>query len=111
LQLHPHPLCAQLTFFVRWICIESGLEAVVEFFNGMAAANAALGSPISFYVAVGMNVTMIVLELCEVRLTRKHGGKQTPWDKFMFGQVRQGARSEPRHTSTCDTSHSGRAPE
>jgi hypothetical protein len=82
--------CAQLTFFVRWICIESGLETVVEVFNGLASANTGLGSPVSFYISCFINVVMIVLELTEVCLTRKHGGKQTPWDCFMFGQVRQG---------------------
>ena len=51
--------------------------------------------PVSFFVAVGLNLGMITLEFIEMQLTRRHGGKQTPWDRFWFGQVRQG-RSNPR---------------
>ena len=79
----------QLKFFVRWICIENGLEGVVEFFNYLATVNTALGSAVSFYIAIGLNASMILLEGIEIRLTRRHGGKQTPWDRFFFGQVRQ----------------------
>ena len=88
-------LRAQASFLVKWVCIENGLEVVVEFFNYLATTNTALGSPVSFYIAVVLNVLMITLELIEVRRTRRHGGKQTPWDRFWFGQVRQGS-SEPR---------------
>ena len=61
---------------------------VVEFFNYLASVNTDIGSPISFYIAFAFNVLMIALELIEVRLTRRHGGKQTKWDCFWFGQVR-----------------------
>ena len=91
---------AQLQFFIRWICIESGLEVVVEFFNYLATTNTALGSPDSFYIAIGLNVAMILLEWIEVCLTRRHGGKQTPWDRFFFGQVRQGSSKTPKK-QTC----------
>ena len=77
---------AGLTFFVRWICIENGLELVVDFFNAMASANTALGSPITFYIACAINLGMVALESVELCLTRKHGGKQSPWDRFLFGQ-------------------------
>ena len=96
----PHPHCAQLTFFVRWICIESGLEVVVELFNYVASTNVAMGSPSSFYIAMALNVAMILLEWIEGRLTRCHGGKQTPWDRFLFGQVPHG-QLRTQHTSTC----------
>ena len=89
-------MCAQLQFFIRWICIESGLEVVVEFFNYLATTNTALGSPDSFYIAICLNVAMILLEWIEVCLTRRHGGKQTPWDRFFFGQVRQGSSKPQR---------------
>ena len=86
---------AQLKFFVRWICIENGLEGVVEFFNYLATVNTALGSAVSFYITSGLNASMILLEGIEVCLTRRHGGKQTPWDRFFFGQVRLGADPNP----------------
>ena len=68
---------------------------IAELFNYIASVNAAEGGPGPFYVAVGLNVLMITLEFIEVRRTRRHGGKQTPWDRFWFGQVQQGS-SEPR---------------
>ena len=89
--LHAHrgcpPPCAQLKFLCSWICIESSLEVIADLFNYIASVNAELGGPGPFYVAVGLNVLMITLEFIEVRRTRRHGGKQTPWDRFWFGQV------------------------
>ena len=73
---------------------------VVEFFNYIASTNTAMGSSSSFYIAFALNGAMILLELIEVRLTRRHGGKQTPCDRFLFGQVRLGAALNTRaHTS------------
>ena len=74
-----------------WICIENGLEVVADLFNGVAAANAALGSPVSFFIAAGINLFMVVFESIEVIRTRRHGGKQTAWDRFFFGQVSHGS--------------------
>ena len=74
-----------------WICIENGLEVVADLFNGLAAANAALGSPVSFFIAVGINLFMVVFESIEMIRTRRHGGKQTAWDRFFFGQVSRGS--------------------
>ena len=59
-----------------------------------------MGSPSSFYIAMALNVAMILLEWIEGRLTRCHGGKQTPWDRFLFGQVPHG-QLRTQHTSTC----------
>ena len=78
-----------------WVCIENGLEVVAEFFNYLASANATLGSPNSFFITCAVNLGMILLELFEYRRTRRHGGKQTAWDRFWFGQVSQGT-SDPR---------------
>ena len=75
-----------LTFFTRWVSIENGLEVFVEFLNYAASITVAMGSPNSFYIAFGVNVGMIVLELFEHCRTRRNGGKQTPWDRFWFGQ-------------------------
>lgn len=86
---------AQLSFFTRWVSIENGLEVFVEFLNYAASVNVAMGSPNAFYVACGVNLSMIALELFEYCRTRRHGGKQTPWDRFWFGQVSQ-ASSNPR---------------
>ena len=97
----PPTHCAQLTFFIRWICLEAGLEVVVECFNGLASANATLGSPTSFYITCIINLAMILLETSEVCLTRKHGGKQTPWDCFLFGQVSQGVTPHAMHARLC----------
>ena len=88
-------LCAQLTFLTMWVCIENGLEVVAEFFNYLASANATLGSPNAFFITFAVNVGMIVLELIEHCRTRRHGGKQTAWDRFWFGQVSRGT-SDPR---------------
>ena len=72
---------------MSWVCIESGLGVVVQILNALATAQAAsVGSPVPFYFAFGLNVLMIVLETIEIRRTRKHGGVQTPWDRFLFGQ-------------------------
>ena len=71
-----------------WVCIENGLEVVAEFFNYLASANAALGSPNAYFITFAVNLGMIVLELIEYCRTRRHGGKQTLWDRFWFGQVR-----------------------
>ena len=90
---------AQLTFLTNWVCIENGLEVFVEFLNYAASVNTAMGSPNAFYIAVGVNFGMIILELAEFRRTRRHGGKQTPWDRFWFGQVRQGS-SNPRNAKS-----------
>ena len=78
-----------------WVCIENGLEVVAEFFNYLASANATLGSPNAFFITAAVNVGMIVLELIEHCRTRRHGGKQTAWDRFWFGQVSRGT-SDPR---------------
>ena len=81
------PLRAQAKFFVSWVCIESGLGVLVQILNALATAQAASdGSPVPFYFACALNVLMIVLETSEIRRTRKHGGVQTPWDRFWFGQ-------------------------
>jgi hypothetical protein len=81
------PLRAQAKFFVSWVCIESGLGVVVQILNALATAQAASdGSPVPFYFACALNVLMIVLETIEIRRMRKHGGVQTPWDRFWFGQ-------------------------
>lgn len=85
----------QLTFITRWVCIENGLEVFVEFVNYAASVNATMGSPNSFYIAFGVNLGMVILELVEHCRTRRNGGKQTPWDRFWFGQVGQGS-SNPR---------------
>ena len=79
---------------MSWVCIESGLEVVVEILNYLASAVTAaqVGSPVSFFSAFGLNVLMIVLEFIELRRTRKHGGKQTPWDRFWFGQWQASTR-------------------
>lgn len=69
------------------MCIEAGLGVVVQILNALATAQAASGaSPVPFYFAFGLNCLMIVLEMVEIRRTRKHGGVQTPWDRFWFGQ-------------------------
>lgn len=68
---------------------------MVEFFNYLATVNTALGSAVSFYIGCGLNASMILLEGIEIRRTRLHGGKQTPWDRFFFGQVRLGAAPNP----------------
>ena len=70
------------------MCIENALEVVAEFLNYLAAANAGLGDPNVFFIACGVNLGMISLELIEYCRTRRHGGKQTPFDRFFFGQVR-----------------------
>ena len=77
----------------------SPLEQVVEFFNYLASVNSALGSPVSFYIALGFNLMMVLFELIEVRRTRRHGGKQTMWDCFWFGQVSSPVRL-PTHRET-----------
>ena len=89
----------QLVFFTKWVCIENALEVVAEVLNYLASANADLGDPWVFFIACGVNLGMIVLELIEYCRTRRHGGKQTLWDRFWFGQVRQGS-SEPRDKRT-----------
>ena len=92
---------AQLTFFTRWVSIENGLEVFVEFLNYAASVNVAMGSPNSFYIAFGVNVGMIVLELFEHCRTRSNGGKQTPWDRFWFGQVRAAPTPEMQSLRPC----------
>ena len=82
-----------------WVCIENGLEVVAEFFNYLASANADLGDPWVFFIACGVNLGMIVLELIEYCRTRRHGGKQTMWDCFWFGQVSSPVRL-PTHRET-----------
>ena len=77
----------QLVFFTKWVCIENALEVVAEVLNYLASANAGLGDPWVFFIACGVNLGMIVLELIEYCRTRRHGGKQTLWDRFWFGQV------------------------
>ena len=81
------------------MCIENALEVVAEFLNYLAAANAGLGDPNVFFITCVVNLGMISLELIEYRRTRRHGGKQTPFDRFFFGQVRQG-RSNPRDANS-----------
>ena len=72
---------------MSWVCIESGLGVVVQILNALATAQAASdGSSVPFYFACALNVLMIVLETIEIRRMRKHGGVQTPWDRFWFGQ-------------------------
>ena len=85
-----------------WLCLENGLEEVVNLFNGLAGAVADLGSYAPVYIAMGINLLMIAFESFEVYLTRKHGGKQTACDRFFFGQVRDatGGR-EPSDTSVA----------
>ena len=80
-----------------WVCIENGLEVVAEFFNYLASANATLGSPNAFFITFAVNVGMIVLELIEHRRTRRHGGKQTAWDRFWFGQVSHPRAAQAMH--------------
>ena len=87
---------AQLHYLAMWISIENGLEIVADLFNGLAAANAALGSPVSFFIACAVNLFMVVFESIEMILTRRHGGKQTAWDRFFFGQVSHGSSKAVR---------------
>ena len=68
---------------------------VAEFLNYLASANAVLGDPNGFFIACVVNLGMIALELIEYCRTRRHGGKQTAWDRFWFGQVSRGT-SDPR---------------
>ena len=89
-------LRAQLHFVAMWICIENGLEVVADIFNGLASANATLGSPVSFFIAMVINLFMIVFESVEIIRTRRHGGKQTASDRFFFGQVSRGQLQTPR---------------
>ena len=77
---------------MKWVCIESALEIVVEMLNYLATVNTEQGSAVSYYIAFALNVLMIVLERIEVRRTRQHGGKQTPWDRFWFGQWQDSTR-------------------
>ena len=78
-----------------WICIENGLEVLADIFTYLAASNAKLGSPVSFYIASAINLFLIIFESIEIVRTRSHGGKQTEWDRFYFGQARRGLTRKP----------------